>query len=209
MQEEPVHGMFRPAPGIPAAIAWPFYHLLIGSLRSGGYGPCGIPFSVNRLVLDFLPATEEEGDILPVGPVVERRWLTASAVEEVLPEFFGLHPRLEGKAWHEPGMEAAARLMSFVLEQIDFFAKLNPGTFHLGKKLHESIGVVELRLDGEVFEMVDLGRYLGAKDAFVWWSAANKRALRRKEWRWELDFVPWKKQVERRRQELGMDVGGE
>jgi len=97
--------------------------------------------------------------------------------------------------------------MSFALEKIEYMAKLDAVIFDLGKKLHENIGVVEIRLDGEVFETLDLARYLDEKEAIKKWRATNRRTLRRKDWRWETDFLAWKKEVEARRRELGMEAG--
>jgi len=215
--------MFRAGPGVPAAIVWPFWHLLIGSLCSGTHSPCGIPFSVGRLVLNFVPvqypgddddkkqdggyhgygAGAGEGASSDGGSSAQRVY------GPIIPEFFVPHLRLhtQGKLGKSSGMDAAARLMSFALEKIEYMAKLDAVIFDLGKKLHENIGVVEIRLDGEVFETLDLARYLDEKEAIKKWRATNRRTLRRKDWRWETDFLAWKKEVEARRRELGMEAG--
>ena len=228
--------MFRAGPGVPATIVWPFWHLLIGSLCSGTHSPCGIPFSVGRLVLDFVPVQypgddddddhkeKKDGGYHGYGAGAGEGASSSSSSSSsdggslaqrvygpIIPdtEFFVPHLRLhtQGKLGKSPGMDAAARLMNFALEKIGYMAKLDAVVFHLGKKLHENIGVVELRLDGEVIETLDLARYLDEKEAIKKWRATNRRTLRRRDWRWETDFLPWKREVEARRRELGMPVG--
>ncbi|KAK3379051.1 hypothetical protein B0T24DRAFT_610601 [Lasiosphaeria ovina] len=196
--DEPPRGMFSGGAGGPPPVVWPFYHLLVGSMTSGRHAPCGLPFAANRLVLDFLPAPQP-GGLLPLGRVVGFGRAAANAGGPLPPENvsegFGLRRALEAQCRGDPGIEAAARLMTFVVNQLEHLSRLNDSVFEYGKKLHENIGVIEVRLDGKLHETIDLGQCLANMQP---WTPSYARD------KWNASFLPWRREVLARRRELGM-----
>jgi len=203
LDKDPHRGMFSIGCGAPPAIVWPFYHLLVGILTSGTHGPCGAAFTVKKLILDFLPPAADEVDgLLPLGK--RRRRVRAGnpgGPETRVDEYFGLPDELKGRCMGDPRKEAAAMLMCFVHQRLWYLAQLSAHTFEYGKRLHEHIGVVEVRLDGEAYANIDLGQLLA--NVKRWGTDESSYSSKK----WCDNFVPWKPVVVARRQGLGMSVG--
>jgi len=187
---------------------WSLYHLLLSALVSGSHGPCGIPISVDRLVLDFLPASQP--DILPLGPVVSWEWISdpkelgerifAKDIRENISDYFPLSTSLQALCGDNAGMEAAARLMRFVKKMLGWLVGLSDEMFEKGKVLFEHVGAIEICLDGRLHKVLDLGRYLA--NVSGWGGGVGS-------WRhqtWHNEFLPWRREVEARRRRLGMPV---
>lgn len=156
LEEETPLGIFGGLAGGLPSIVWPFYHLLVGSMVSGSHGPCGLAFTTNRLVLDFLPASET--NLLPLGPVVSGRFGRMDELRDFFPHDKNMDSSSKARCLDNPGMETAARLMRFVWMKLQSLDRLNE--FDLGKRLHENIGVIEVRLDGKLYKTLDLGYWL-------------------------------------------------
>jgi len=200
--KEPPRGMFSGGCGGPPPISWPFYHLLVGSIVSGSHGPCGLPFTMKRLVLDFPPATED--DLLPLGRVVETRWShSPDEIWEEVFDYFSLDDAFNAQCLDNPRLEPAARLIRFVHNMLEFLARLTSDGFFYGRYLHENIGIIELRLDGEVYKTLDLGYHLANVRR---WGSDSESFSRRQ---WYGNFLPWESGVKARRRELGMPAQGQ
>ena len=103
-------------------------------------------------------------------------------------------------------MEIAARLMRFVWMKLQSLTRLNE--FDLGKRLHENIGVIGVRLDGKLYKTLDLGYWLAHVESRLaavegWDQSTSPRTSRDK---LRASFRLWKLEVEARRRELGMSV---
>lgn len=190
-------------------VMYSLHHLLASALASGKYGPFGQPITVHRLVLDFLPASEAA--ILPVAPVVTWEWVSgpkevsesvsATDIRPDISEGFPLDTALLGLCLQSPRMEAAARLMCYVLGMLKWLAKMTTDTWEYGKVLFEHVGIIEVRLDGKVYETLDLGICLANVQH---WQRNLVGSRRYRVWHGE--FVPWRREVEMRRRKLGLPV---
>jgi len=86
---------------------------------------------------------------------------------------------------------------------LEFLARLTSDGFFYGRYLHENIGIIELRLDGEVCKTLDLGYHLANVRR---WGSDSESFSRRQ---WYGNFLPWESGVKARRRELGMPVQGQ
>jgi len=211
-----VHAQFRifrcpPGLTIPSKPAINFFHyerfyealhgLLESVLASGRFGPCGQPITVDRLVLNFLPAAEVA--ILPVAPIVKWEWVSdpkecgdrifAKDIRPNIHDCFYLDKALKGLYLHDPRIEAAARFMCWVFKMLQWIAEMNYYTFSYGKVLFEHVGVIEVHLDGKLYKTLDLGARLAR--------LPSNPQLRR-----PAELYLWKREVEAKRRKLGWPV---
>ncbi|KAK0627909.1 hypothetical protein B0T14DRAFT_513533 [Immersiella caudata] len=175
--------------------------LLENTLGSAERGPCGKPISMNRLVLDFVRAEGSAGELLPVAPWARPR-RRARDREEVPTECFPLRDDLRAECADDPGMEAAARLMCYFLRYLDWIVgdATFIGTWFYGKILFENVGVVEVWLNGKMYETLDLGYMLA--NMRYWGDAPGSYRYGT----WHDKFIPWRRETQGRRRELGMPV---
>lgn len=167
--------------GQPTAI-WLFYHLLTVSFTRG---PLGSPITARRLVLDFLPAEEE--DILPLGGGFGYR---SRSKKDFYATFLpgNYDAAAEGPA--DAGSTAAAMMAAFVKAQLRRLLVMveKRGDWDYGKPLYENIGEIELRQAGKVLATFDLTSMLvKAYDSAVrshqnngldpWWPWVEARRL--------------------------------
>ncbi|KAK3314389.1 hypothetical protein B0H66DRAFT_568351 [Apodospora peruviana] len=182
--------MFQIGCGGPPPIMWPLYHLLICAPK---FGPCGCAFTMRRLVIDFLPA--EEDDLLPLGLTTITRYDDNTPVD-----WFEVSL---GGSWTPPSadrrLKGPALMMEFVKAQIRRLMWMEHTEFELAKKMYESIGEIELRLAGEVCTNLDLAESLASLNG--WGDPGSSRQRK-----WETQFVQWRPWVMARRRELGMPV---
>lgn len=197
-------------------IMWSFHDLLLGFLLSGRHGPCGQPITVNRLVLDFLPATDATDDIFPLCPETSWEWLStpeelgewisAKDIRENVWECFRPPDSMEDALYRDDiGMKVAAGFMGYVWRLLEWVARTDSYyVFVKSKVLYEHLGVVEIRLDGQLHKTLDLASYLeGSPPDF----GGDTRRMDRY---WELynGSVEWRREVKVKRRELGMPVYG-
>ncbi|KAI1457892.1 hypothetical protein F4805DRAFT_159191 [Annulohypoxylon moriforme] len=127
----------------PPPIIWLFYHLLAGFLRNGPIaldrdnGSGG--FTVQHLVLDFLPASEK--GILPLASFIE-----------YFKEVETARSTGPGNGWtldKDEGLYAAECLAYFVRALLLRVLNLGVSTIKYGRILYENIGDIEIRIDGQ------------------------------------------------------------
>jgi len=174
-----------------------FYHLLATILERG---PCGQPITVGRVVMDFLPAEEEE-DILPLALYEPSR--IYDDVDPGLVDFFHWYlwnTRITNEEMGRPGVRAAAMLMGFVMAEVDLMKWMIMEVFEWGQVIYESIGKIECRLAG-------VPKAVGLAAGDLWqvppWGGDHGSGCPCKR-RWDAEFVPWREKVVARRVELGM-----
>ncbi|KAK0639386.1 hypothetical protein B0T16DRAFT_463069 [Cercophora newfieldiana] len=222
---ETVHAhfrIFRCPPGLHAdpllsnqsfngqSFMYSLHHLLLSCLVSGRHGPCGKPLTVNRLVLDFLPATEPAEKIFPLAEVISWEWLTdpkdlgdritAKDIRKNVSDLFALPEELKAVYGRDVGLAAAAGFMCYVLRMLEWLGRLDSYVFEYAKALYENVGVVEMRVGGELHKVLDLGTCLGNAPV---WERGQRSWL---ESRWHREVVPWMREVQERRRGLGLPV---
>ncbi|KAI2467489.1 hypothetical protein F4781DRAFT_433378 [Annulohypoxylon bovei var. microspora] len=135
----------------PPPIVWSFYHLLAGFLRNG---PLALDrdndsggFTVQNLVLDFLP-TNEKG-IIPLASFVQYFKEVDDMAALTDPE----------KSWvfdQDEGLLAAEYLAHFVRALLLRVLNLGISTIKYGKILYENVGDIEIRVDGRLKWHMDI-----------------------------------------------------
>jgi len=198
----------------PGRVMWSCHDLLLDFLLSGRHGPCGQPITVNRLVLDFLPATDATHDIFPLCPSTNWEWLSdpkelgewisTKEIRENVRECFRPPHWMEEALYRDDiGMKVAAGFMGYVWRLLEWIA--GPDHYYLYAKteaLYEHVGVVEIRLDGKPHKTVDLASYLeGSPPDF---GGDTTRADRY--WGWYHGSAEWRREVKMKRRKLGMPV---
>ncbi|KAI1206126.1 uncharacterized protein F4807DRAFT_238081 [Annulohypoxylon truncatum] len=137
----------------PPPIVWLFYHLLAGFLRNGPVvsdrdSDSG-GFTVQNLILDFLPASEK--GILPFASFIQY-------FKEV--EDMAAPPDLEND-WtlgqdEGESLLAAEYLAHFVRALLLRVLNLGVSTIKYGKIIYENVGDIEIRVDGRLKWHLDI-----------------------------------------------------
>ncbi|KAI2624616.1 hypothetical protein GGS26DRAFT_205327 [Hypomontagnella submonticulosa] len=128
----------------PPPIVWLFYHLLSGFLRNG---PLALDrdkddggFTVQNLILDFLPASEK--GILPFASFIQY----FKEVDDVAaPNPLEIDPGRGG----DESLLAAEYLAHFIRALLLRLLNLKPSAMKYGRILYENVGDIEIRINGQ------------------------------------------------------------
>ncbi|KAI0385559.1 hypothetical protein F5Y04DRAFT_187948 [Hypomontagnella monticulosa] len=128
----------------PPPIVWLFYHLLSGFLRNG---PLALDrneddggFTVQHLILDFLPASEK--GILPFASFIQ---YFKEVDDMVAPSDVGNNPTRGA----DESLLAAEYFAHFIRALLLRLLNLKPTAMKYGRILYENVGDIEIRIDGQ------------------------------------------------------------
>ncbi|KAI0884943.1 uncharacterized protein GGS22DRAFT_136164 [Annulohypoxylon maeteangense] len=178
----------------PPPIIWLFYHLLAGFLRNG---PIALErdnesggFTVQNLILDFLPASEK--GILPLASFIEY----FKEVEDMA----GLtDTENDWTLSKDEGLLAAECLAHFVRALLLRVLNLGVSTIKYGRILYENVGDIEIRVDGRMKWHLDLPKMF-SNLSFDHEISISHRLKR------EHMFANWKEMASEKRLEAGLPI---
>ncbi|KAB8207922.1 hypothetical protein P875_00138529 [Aspergillus parasiticus SU-1] len=152
---------FRPGAGVPPPILWSFYYLLERFLEVGPLAehklptarPRGkrMPFTINRLNLDFV--SSEEGTVAPPGLGVWN-WMHGGNNED----------DMVSSAW--PSSDVASFLMrpewlaEFISRYIRYLLRMDDSMGLHGAMMYEYVGSIRIYVDGNLLEEYRLDQRL-------------------------------------------------
>lgn len=197
--------MYRGGDGGPAPIVWSFFHLLKVFLQ---YGPWPLPdltdkdssprISIRNLVIDCVSAEPDE----PVG-----RYPSFSSSSTVAASYYSQHPDISFFGWassirpdtyrtKDEALLESTQLANFVKSYMSTLVSVDYYTFHYGRFLYESVGSIEIKLQGTTPARMDLSQYPYRED----FGTFSREEMGK-------EYATWIVSTTHTRKELGLPVG--
>ncbi|KAM0270620.1 hypothetical protein ACHAQH_009381 [Verticillium albo-atrum] len=196
---------WRGGDGGPPAAVWSFYWLLVGFLECGPVslklptGSSTARFSIARLVIDVQLAEEgEDHGVLESEHGRHEHYMFGRGMWFVARREDGVLEKVRTLEETDPRRLPAEKLARFMGGELLMLLGLGRHSYGYGRVLYECIGVLEVRVDGDVRILMDLGELF---DLFP----AGSEDDREMQHTWTPAFAAWKKETMALRKERGLD----